>query len=377
MAGIYIHIPFCKQACHYCNFHFSTQLKGMDDMVDAIVQEIWLTRDHLPTTKLASLYFGGGTPSLLTDRQLGKIMDTVHKQYQMSTVAEITLEANPDDINLKKVSMWKALGINRLSVGIQSFFDKDLEAMNRSHNGVHATRCVEDARAGGIETLSIDLIYGAHTTTKDMWLANIQKALQLEVNHISAYCLTVEDHTALSHFVRKGTVPPVDEDKAFDQYQVLVQQLNSHGWHHYEVSNFAQPGQYAVHNTKYWKGQPYLGIGPAAHSYLEGQRGWNIAHNPQYVAAIAQGKVPRTTEALTDAEQYNEYLMTGLRTMWGIDKRLLSTRYPTYWSAVEMLVDPMVAKGLMYQDDDVIRLTELGFWQADGIASTLMWVDGD
>ena len=349
----------------------------MGDMVDAIVKEILLTKDHLPTTKLESLYFGGGTPSLLNESQLGKIIDTIYQQYQMSKDAEITLEANPDDMNPRKVSVWKALGINRLSVGIQSFFDKDLEAMNRSHNGSHAIRCVEEARAGGIETLSIDLIYGAHTTSRDMWLSNIEKAIELNVNHISAYCLTVEDRTTLAHFVKNGTIPAVDEDKAFGQYQDLVVKLTDRGWHHYEVSNFAQPGQYAVHNTNYWKGKPYLGIGPAAHSYLDGQRCWNIAHNPQYIAAITKGIVPRAIEKLTAAEQYNEYLMTGLRTMWGIDKRVLTANYPVYWSEVAELVAPLVAKGLVYQDEYVIKLTESGFWQADGIASTLMFVEDD
>ncbi|HHM20934.1 MAG TPA: radical SAM family heme chaperone HemW, partial [Bacteroidetes bacterium] len=321
MSGIYIHIPFCKQACHYCNFHFSTSLKYKADMVRALLKELDLRKDYLGAEPLETIYFGGGTPSLLDQRELDLFFDKLASNFPVSDfqLLEITLEANPDDLNPKKIMELKNTPVNRLSIGVQSFFEKDLQFMNRAHHAGEAEACIKNAQNAGFENLTIDLIYGSPTTPDQNWEKNIEKAVYLNIPHISCYCLTVEPKTALAHFIKKRKVSPPDEEQAARQFDILINKLNKENYAHYEISNFAKKGFYSKHNTNYWKGKKYLGIGPSAHSFDSRSRQWNVAHNIKYMQALNQNRPDIGIEILTPQQQYNEYVMTSLRTMWGIN----------------------------------------------------------
>ncbi len=375
MSGIYIHIPFCKQACHYCNFHFSTSLKSKDVLVSAICKEILIQKNYLTEKSLSSIYFGGGTPSLLTDEELGQIFTTIGQVFSWDNKTEITLEANPDDITFEKLNSFKKWGINRLSIGIQSFFDEDLKWMNRAHNANEAEFCIKMAQDAGFDNITMDLIYGSPTTTHEMWAKNIDIALSLDIPHISSYCLTVEENTALHHHVKTGKKSAPDSDKASRQYTSLIDRLTAFGYDHYEISNFAKPEKYAIHNTNYWKGVHYLGIGPSAHSYNGDTRTWNIANNQKYIHALQEGKIPSETETLNINTQYNEYIMTGLRTMWGVDLAKIKNFGDSFSSYfVENIIDEIKA-GFVIQDGSNFTLTQAGKHFADGVASNLFWVD--
>ena len=278
MSGIYVHIPFCKQACHYCNFHFSTQLERKSQLVDSIISEIHWRNSYLKDVNIQTIYFGGGTPSLLTHQELSNILAAIRSEYQISAGAEITLEANPDDLSKAKLASLHQLGINRLSIGVQSFFQEDLEYMNRSHNASQALDCIHQAHSLGFQNISIDLIYGSPTTTDEMWQQNVQQALDLSIPHLSCYALTVEPKTALAHFIKTQQYVEPDENAAARQFEYLVEQTKEHNFLHYEISNFALLNQISQHNTNYWRGVPYIGIGPAAHSYDGNSRQWNVAH---------------------------------------------------------------------------------------------------
>jgi oxygen-independent coproporphyrinogen III oxidase len=373
MSGIYIHIPFCKKACHYCNFHFSTSLMLKDEMVDTICKEITLRHEYLKEKTLQSIYFGGGTPSLLDQRDLSKIMECLSKYYFWSSDAEITLEANPDDLNRDKIQMLKNQGINRLSIGVQSFFDEDLMWMNRAHHGQEALQSIQLAQDFGIHNITIDLIYGSPTTTMMMWEENVAKALSLKIPHISSYCLTVEDKTALHHHVKTGKSPEPDPEKSNQQFAHLIDTLVNSGYDHYEISNFGIPGHHAVHNTNYWKGVPYLGLGPSAHSYNGSSRSWNIAHNKKYIDHIQSDNLPSETETIHNTEQYNEYIMTGLRTMWGVAAQKIMEIGPEYYHYFYKHVHTQIQNGMISQDDDTYRLTQAGKFYADRVAMELFW----
>ncbi len=319
MAGIYIHIPFCKQACHYCNFHFSTSLRYKDALIEAIRQEIEKRKDYLETKQIDTIYFGGGTPSLLSKQDLGKIMDSLSKHFTWANEAEITLEANPDDINPNSLKDFKSLGINRLSIGIQSFFDEDLTYMNRAHTANEAEICVKLAQDIGFENISIDLIYGSPTTTNEHWQQNLDRAIAMNISHISSYCLTVEPNTPLQKMIKKGQSSLPNSDTGAHQFDMLMLSLQRSGYEHYEISNFAKDKNYAVHNTNYWRGKSYLGLGPAAHSYNTLDRASNIANNNIYIKAMNEGLNALTYDNLTPRDRYNETIMTGLRTMWGVN----------------------------------------------------------
>lgn len=319
MAGIYLHIPYCKQACSYCNFHFSTQLGTHDVMIEAMIRQIYKD-NFLIEKEINTIYFGGGTPSLVTPSSIERLLQTIYANYTVADQAEITLEANPDDVNKSNLDAWKRMGINRFSLGVQSFYDEDLKFMNRAHNATEALQCIKMIQDAGFEDISIDLIYGSPTTTIEMWESNVQKALELGVPHISSYCLTVEPKTALAHSVKSLKVT-IDENLAAQQFDYLVAALTTTGFHHYEISNFAKPDRYAKHNTAYWQNKSYLGIGPAAHAY-NGKyiRRWNVSNNANYISGISQGDTTwYESESLTLADVHNEYIMTRLRTMWGIE----------------------------------------------------------
>ncbi|MEL6863774.1 MAG: radical SAM family heme chaperone HemW [Bacteroidota bacterium] len=373
MAGLYIHIPFCKQACYYCNFHFSTSLRHRDDMVAAIVEELDLRKAYLNGATLDSIYIGGGTPSLLNDQELGQIFEQINRLYPIADHAEITLEANPDDLSKERLQLFAQSSINRLSIGIQSFSEADLRFMNRAHSALEAQHCIQLARDCGFESMSVDLIYGSPSTSAQQWADNLQQVIDLQIPHLSCYCLTVEPGTALDHFVRKGKEKPVDEEKAADQFEYMQQTLNAAGYLHYEISNFAQPGQMAVHNSNYWKGVPYLGIGPSAHSFNGQSRQWNIAHNAKYLKAIQQKEVPCEVEILSSSTRYNEYIMTALRTMWGVDLRELQNLHPTFTDFFVAKSQAYINRGQLIRKGDQFSLKESARLLADGIAMELFW----
>ncbi len=373
MAGLYLHIPFCKQACHYCNFHFSTSLRHRGPMVDALAQELTLQSDYLKGAALGSVYFGGGTPSLLDTPELVRIFEKIQTLHAVAEGAEITLEANPDDITPEKLRSWREhTPVNRLSIGIQSFSDADLTWMNRAHHAGHARQCIETALAAGFDNLTIDLIYGAPTTSDAQWRENVRTIFNYGIRHISCYCLTVEEGTALGHFVAKGKAAPVEEEKAARQFEWLMEAAAAEGYEHYEISNFARPGAYARHNTNYWMGEPYLGVGPSAHSFDGESRQWNIANNARYITAVESGTVPFEREVLTPAQRYNEYVMTALRTMWGCDAALIERRFGTAQAAhFREAIGPYLAAETAQQEGDIFKLTRSGKFLADGIAAGL------
>jgi len=372
MSGIYLHIPFCKQACHYCNFHFSTSLKYKAEMVNAITNEIYLRKEYLSSTNLTSIYFGGGTPSILDKEDLGKIFSVLSEYYDWDESTEITLEANPDDLTSSKLKDLKNIGINRLSIGIQSFDQTDLSFMNRAHNAREAERCIKEAQDLGFENISADLIYGSPTTSNDIWMSNMEKMISFDIPHISAYCLTVEQGTALHHFVNTGKSQPVDEAKATLQFNMLIAHLKQNGYDHYEISNFGKPGRYAVHNTNYWMGVPYLGIGPAAHSF-DGQttRSWNLAHNPKYIATIKEGSLPIEHEVLSEKERYNEFVLIRLRTKWGIDLKTLDDSYSQFKNHFLKNINQFIDDGSVIKKDESYILTNQGKHLADRISMEL------
>lgn len=318
MTGLYIHIPFCKQACSYCDFHFSTNQKMRSKIVSAINKELSLRKEEV-SGPISSIYFGGGTPSILNQEELSSIFEHIHKHYNTEKVSEITLETNPDDHSEAQLKFWKSLGINRLSIGIQSFIDRDLKLMNRAHNAAHARECIKSAKAAGFEHLTIDLIYGIPHQTFEEWQENVEMAIGLETEHISAYCLTVEEKTALHHQVEKGLIREKSDEEIEQEYLHLHNTLEAAGFIHYEISNYAKPGSTATHNSNYWKSQPYIGIGPSAHSF-DGKnvRRWNVANNIAYMKFIEAGQSYFETETLRLEDQLNEYLMTHLRTKAGI-----------------------------------------------------------
>ncbi|MCZ2102560.1 MAG: radical SAM family heme chaperone HemW [Chitinophagales bacterium] len=375
MSGIYLHIPFCKKACHYCNFHFMTSLRLKDEMVNALCKELEMRKEYLEDKHLTSIYFGGGTPSILEKNDFEKIFETLSRYYTWDDQAELTIEANPDDLNKAKTMFLRQLGVNRLSIGIQSFFDTDLEWMNRAHRTEESIAAILNAQDVGINNLTIDLIYGSPYTTHEMWQQNVDMALDLGIQHISAYCLTVEEKTALHHMIQKGRFLPLNADHANQQFEYLVQTLTNHGFQHYEISNFAKPGYIAIHNTNYWKGEKYLGIGPSAHSYDGKTRSWNIANNKKYIDAILEGNLPMEIEFLTPSMRYNEYIMTGLRTQWGVQLEKISAISPEYVHFFKKQIQQPMADNFVVIENDHYILTNAGKYFADRIAMDLFVVE--
>ena len=317
MAGIYIHIPFCKQACYYCDFHFSTSLKKKDELIQSLVKEIELRKIELQNETVETVYFGGGTPSLLSNQELELLINTVHKNYKVAENPEISLEANPDDLSNTRIIELSKSQINRLSIGIQSFFERDLKLMNRAHNVEEARKCLDEATKH-FNNISVDLIYGIPDLSNEEWIENIEIALSYNIPHISSYALTVEPKTALESFIKKGIIKNVDDDLAQEQFHILIDKLEYAGFEHYELSNFGKQDYYSKNNTAYWQGKSYLGIGPSAHSFNGKQRGWNVRNNSKYIKSIQQNILPIEIETLSVTDKYNEYVMTGLRTIWGV-----------------------------------------------------------
>lgn len=375
MSGIYIHIPFCKQACHYCDFHFSTQLKKKKPLLHALVRELEIRRDALGDTPVETLYFGGGTPSLMDAAEISELIGRARANFSFVDDPEITLEVNPDDVRPEKARQWSEAGVNRLSMGVQSFFEEDLEFMNRAHNANEARLAMEWAREH-FDNISIDLIYGFQDLTEEKWLNNLKTALYYEIPHISAYALTVEPRTALHAFIDKGKLDPPDEAQAEVHFRMLTDVMESEGFVHYEISNFGKPGYFSRNNTAYWMGTPYLGIGPSAHSFYGNKRGWNVANNSKYIKCLEQGIVPVEYEELTERDRYNEYIMTGLRTIWGVSLSEIASRFGDSYTQyfLSKLPTHLSSKQLM-QEGETISATALGKFFVDGIAADLFMLD--
>lgn len=369
---LYLHIPFCKQACHYCDFHFSTSLKNKEEMVNAIMQEIAMRKSELPNVPLETIYFGGGTPSLLSDAELGKIFDSINAHFDIRNDAEITLEANPDDLTNAKIKELRNSPVNRLSIGIQSFRDADLRLMNRAHNANEAERSVKASQDAGLTNITADLIYALPGQSLSDWRANIHQLIALGVPHLSSYCLTVEPKTALAKFVQQGKIRTVPDQTAADHFNVLVEETAKAGFEHYEISNFAQEGFIAVHNSSYWKGDPYLGVGPSAHSFNGTARRWNVANNAAYLKAILANQPAWQEEVLSVNERYNEFVMTGLRTKWGVDILRVEALFGAdLRKHLLQSAEAHIAAGRVVVQNDVMALTAEGKFLADGIASDL------
>lgn len=379
MAGIYIHIPFCKQACYYCDFHFSTSLKKKNEMINAIKNELILRKNEFGSEKINTIYFGGGTPSILTFEELQQIFDVIYKNYSVNSSAEITLEANPDDLTSEKIKELSKLPINRLSIGIQSFFDDDLKFMNRAHTAEESKKCLTEALQY-FDNITIDLIYGVPNMSANKWQENLVIAFEFGVPHISSYALTVEEKTALASFIKKGKVAPVDEELALEHFNILVEESKKKGFMHYEISNFGMPTYFSKHNTSYWLGENYMGIGPSAHSFNGVQRCWNVSNNVKYIKALEENKLPITVEELSLENRYNEYIMTGLRTIWGVSFSKIEKDFGTeFLQKITKESQQFIDKKLLQIKKDPVKgsiliTTKKGKFLADGIASDLFIV---
>lgn len=378
MAGIYIHIPFCKKACTYCDFHFTTSTVYLEQMVEAICKEIVLKKNRLANQQIGSVYFGGGTPSVLPTAALQQIFGTLETHFNIASNAEITIETNPDDLTAKKIADFRALPINRFSIGTQSFYHEDLLWMNRAHNADEAIASIKRSQDAGFENLTIDLIYGYPLLSDEKWKSNINTAFELQIPHLSAYALTVEPRTALAHAIDKGKQRNVDDEQSAAQFLMLIEEINARGFEHYEISNYSLPGHYAVHNTNYWKGVPYLGIGPSAHGFDGNDRLINLANNAKYIETIFAGKLPETVETLTINDRFNEYVMTSLRTMWGINLKEIEMRFgAVYADQTKKQIKPFVANGQLLMEQDTVKLSNAGKLFADGIAAELFAEDNE
>ena len=378
MAGIYLHIPFCRQACHYCNFHFSTSLQSKNDFIPALLKEMEGRKDYIGLSTVGTVYLGGGTPSLLDPVQLGAILDRLREVFVLESAAEITMEANPDDMtDSRMVQRWRKAGVNRLSIGIQSFFGEDLQWMNRAHNAVQAMECIRMAQGEGFDNISIDLIYGGPTLPDDHWKKNVDQAIALGIPHLSCYALTVEPRTALDKLIRTHKRQDVSPDDQARQFILLMDWMERAGFEHYEISNFALPGRRSRHNSSYWRGETYLGLGPSAHSYDGVSREWNISNNQLYIKSLLAigSKISAITEKeiLTPVQQLNEYIMLSLRTMEGSDLGYVAEKFGSEIAEeLEKRAQRYVQEGKM-TNEGKLSLTRVGRLLADGIAANLFF----
>lgn len=371
MAGIYIHIPFCRQACNYCNFHFTTSLHYRKELVNALSIETEKEREYFGGEIVETIYFGGGTPSLLENKDIDQLLASIRENYIVAPDVEITLEANPDDINMDKIRGWKNSGINRLSIGIQSFFEEELRWMNRAHTTLQAIQSLKLAKEH-FDNITIDLIYGSPISNDQIWKQNIDMAVNFGISHLSCYALTVEEKTPLSKLISTKKLADVDPDKQARQFLLLMKWMREKGYEHYEVSNFARPGYRSLHNSSYWKGEKYLGLGPSAHSYNGTERRWNIANNNQYIQSINEGSPKRESETLTAAQQLNEYIMISLRTLEGLDINEVEKNWgPEEVNRVKSSAEKFICQDLIRINGAHLQLTDEGMLKADGIAAAL------
>jgi len=374
MSSFYIHIPFCKQACHYCDFHFSTSLKKKDEMILALAKEIAMRKNEVQD-KVETIYFGGGTPSVLPIEDIQFLIDEVYKNYNVIENPEITIEANPDDLTDLQIRKFANSQINRLSIGIQSFFEDDLQMMNRAHNAVQAKKCLEEATRY-FDNITLDLIYGIPNMSNEKWLKNIETALSFGIPHISAYALTVEPKTALKKLIEKGKIQQPKDETAENHFFILAEKLKENGFIHYELSNFGKEGYFSKNNMSYWSGEKYIGIGPSAHSYNGTHRSWNVSNNSIYSKEIQNNNLPSEVEKLTLSDRYNEYVMTGLRTIWGISLEKIQTDFgQEYYDYLIKTSENLITKGLLENNGQKITITQKGKFLSDGLASELFFLE--
>ena len=378
MAGIYIHIPFCKQACNYCNFHFSTSLQLKDELIAAMIKEIHLVTEkanHSSEKELCeTIYFGGGTPSILSIKELNNILASLFSKFEIAKDAEITLEANPDDITAEKLQLWKKAGINRLSVGVQSFLDQELVWMNRAHSSADSLRCIDEIKNAGFSDYSIDLIYGSPLLNNQDWLNTIDTVINKNIPHISCYALTVEPKTALHKMIAQNKKESVDAEKQAEQFVLLMNQMEQAGYEHYEISNFSKPGMRSKHNSSYWQGKKYYGFGPAAHSYDGIKRKWNVSNNALYIQSLKKNSIPSEEETLTSTQSINEYIMTSLRTIEGLDLEKINSLFGTnYINQLLNASKKYIQSEKIIQQNNRLILTKQGKLFADGIAADLFF----
>lgn len=380
MAGIYIHIPFCRQACHYCNFHFTTSLRHKNELMTALLKETELQKNYLDNETVDTIYFGGGTPSLLQISDLQFQIEKIRQTFTVADDAELTLEANPDDIDEEKLADWKKTGINRLSIGVQSFFEEDLLWMNRAHNAQQAFENLQLAKKY-FGNITADLIYGHPLLTDDKWKKNVEQMISLEIPHLSCYALTVEPKTPLYKLIKDQKKEDVNPAKQSEQFLQLMQMLTHAGYEHYEISNFAQPGFRSRHNSSYWQRKKYLGLGPSAHSFNGTSRQWNIANNNIYISSLDKNEIPFETEILTPTQQLNEYIMTSLRTMEGLDLQTVrswqfgvnSQELAIRSQQFEVSYQKFIITGKVIIENNFLKLTDEGKLFADGIAADLFF----
>ncbi|MDI5948201.1 radical SAM family heme chaperone HemW [Flavobacterium yafengii] len=375
MSGIYIHIPFCKQACHYCDFHFSTSMKKKEEMVLAIAKEIQMRKSEFEKEQIETIYFGGGTPSVLTSEEINFLIAEVYKNYSVSENPEITLEANPDDLSSERIIELSKSKINRLSIGIQSFFEEDLQLMNRAHNSAEAKKCLEEATQY-FDNISLDLIYGIPEMSNEKWKQNIETALSFGIPHISSYALTVEPKTALNKLIQTGKIAAPKDDVAQEHFAILVETLEGNGFIHYELSNFGKENYFSKNNSAYWLGKKYIGIGPSAHSYDGISRSWNVSNNALYLKSIEEDKLPNEIEILSITDRYNEYIMTGLRTIWGVSLDRIKTEFGSeYLEYLNKQTQKFLDDDLVFIENNILKPTPKGKFLTDGIASDLFYLN--
>lgn len=372
MAGLYLHIPFCKQACYYCDFHFSTNQDIRRELVDCMIRELRLQKDYLNGASLRTIYFGGGTPSLLTETELADILTAIHDLYDTSKVCEITLEANPDDLTAGKLTMLRSAGINRLSIGIQTFQDHLLQFLHRAHTADGARACMQLARMAGFDNISADLIYGIPGESEDMLVHDLNELLALHPQHVSCYSLTVEEKTVFGKWSRTGKLRPVDDDVSAQHLELVRNTLRQHGYEHYEVSNFALPGFHSQHNSSYWTQEPYLGIGPSAHSFNGTTRHYTISNNHHYCRSLEEGRLPSEQEVLSREDRINEVLLTSLRTARGCDLSVLQGQFGyNLLTNQQVYIERLLQNNWAILAGQHLILTEKGLLLADSIASDL------
>ena len=375
MAGIYIHIPFCAKRCLYCDFFSSTDMQFKTPYIQAIIREMELRKDYIDNEPIETIYFGGGTPSQLGEKDFEKIFDAINRIFDTSQCQEITLEANPDDMTPEYVASLQKLPFNRISMGVQSFQEKDLRFLNRRHNREQAIRAVALCKEHGISNINIDLIYGLPGQTLDEWSLNLEEAILLDVPHISAYHLIYEERTALYKLLKEGGITPVDEELSVSLFSTLINRLTKAGYLHYEISNFARPGYISQHNSSYWLGKKYIGIGAAAHSYNGSNRLWSVSSLPLYLKGIVTETPAVEIEELDENTQYNDFIITRLRTMWGIQLQKIKELFgEEKWNYLKQQAEPYLQQNLLNLQNETLKLSKKGIFISDGIMSDLLWI---
>ncbi len=375
MSGIYIHIPFCKQACNYCDFHFSTSMKKKDDMVFALAKEIKLRKNEFENEIIETIYFGGGTPSILKIDDIKFLINEVFNNFKVAENTEITIEANPDDLSENFIIELSKTLVNRISIGIQSFFEDDLKMMNRAHNSVEAKKCLEIA-THYFENISVDLIYGIPNMSNQKWIENIDTVLRFGIKHISSYALTVEPKTALKKLIETGKISQPKDELAAEHFDILVKKLEENNFIHYELSNFGIKNYFSKNNSSYWLGKKYIGIGPSAHSFNGNCRSWNVSNNNLYIKSILQNQLPNEIEILSKTDKYNEYIMTGLRTIWGVSLHNIATKFgETYLKHLQKQTKRYIDDELLFVENNVLKTTKKGKFLSDGITSDLFMLN--